>query len=399
MTKLITTIIFILVFSTIYAQQYLPHSQIIRTTNKDSITDMLVTPTGNILLLGIKERSGQTDAYLCNFNPDGTINWCNIYGTTSDDYAYSIALAPDGNFLVVGQTFVTDVDSGDAFIFKVDTQGTVLWQRVLRSPFREAFYDVEFLVSQGVIAAVGFTSEVVFCEITNDIMVNFFNNGNFEKATIPYAASCNYEHKTIRIKECKDYILAYSQIYIPQYNIHSINLLQFNKSDFSFFATTLPTFPSPYKNVRVMDATCNIAFNNVAVSGFMDYSPGVTPIKKVAFFNVQLNRYHLIVGDSTTVITTIDIDTSQNMMYVGGYVVLNTDTVPFIAKRNITTNAYGIIDTTMEVFLITDSNDNPINKAFVSSLLYSNGSLIVGGNISNPMFSTSFDNFLSIYDS
>ncbi len=398
MKKLVIVLGLIRVLSFANAQQSYIFSQLLRTADKDSITDMLVMPNGKILILGIKEQSGQTDAYLCNISQDGTLNWCNTYGTTANDYAYGISMTGYGMFIIAGQTFITDPDSGDAFVIKLDTSGNIQWQRVLRNPYRDAFYDVAFLPSQGFISAVGFTSELVFCEASNNIMVNFFDDGTVERLSIPYAASCNYDYEIVKITECPDYIYAYSQVYNSQYNQHYINVLSFDKTNFSIFATTLTPFPSPYENIVVTEAACESPPGSPAFIGFMDYSPGSTPIKKVAFFNTQFNRYHFIVGDSSVVLTSITIDTASKMMYIGGYTSIRGDTLPFIAKRNITTNSSGYADSVINTYLIVDSLGQPLSRSIISSIKYLSGSLIISGNTDNSSLGASKDNLLLLYD-
>ena len=88
-----------------------------------------------------RQSAGDTDAFLCKFDPKGSLEWVLTWGSTSADEARYVALDSYGNVYVIG-TFNGTVDfnpdpvgadehtsfgGSDAFICKFDTDGNFQW--------------------------------------------------------------------------------------------------------------------------------------------------------------------------------------------------------------------------------------------------------------------------------
>lgn len=78
--------------------------------------------------------SGGKDAYIVKYDSLGNAVWTRQFGTTNNDYAYSIAVDSVGNSYVAGATsgtFTGQTPSGgtDAFIAKYDSSGNAVWAR------------------------------------------------------------------------------------------------------------------------------------------------------------------------------------------------------------------------------------------------------------------------------
>ncbi len=84
---------------------------------------------GNVLIAGEK-RDGPSDFYIINvISADGSANWENTYGLGSaiNDVCRDIVVDSDGDFVVVGQTTLTQPASG--IIFKIDgATRSIIWQ-------------------------------------------------------------------------------------------------------------------------------------------------------------------------------------------------------------------------------------------------------------------------------
>ena len=63
------------------------------------------------------------------------IQWQKSYGGSENDYGDKIIQLADGNYLVTGNTYSIDGDitnwhgARDFWIFKIDTEGNLLWQK------------------------------------------------------------------------------------------------------------------------------------------------------------------------------------------------------------------------------------------------------------------------------
>ena len=104
-----------------------------------SITDqgrgVAVDSSGNVYACGYSppaEFSGDYQAYLIKYNTSGTLQWQRKLHGVSDDFAFCVAVDSSSNVYVAGRTDNNDPgSSGDAFIAKYNSSGTVQWQRSL----------------------------------------------------------------------------------------------------------------------------------------------------------------------------------------------------------------------------------------------------------------------------
>jgi len=82
-------------------------------------------------------NNGQRDIWVVKTSALGVIQWENTYGGTSDDRAYFTTQTSDGNYIMAGYTESNDVDvtfnngGADVWVVKIDTAGTLLWQKSL----------------------------------------------------------------------------------------------------------------------------------------------------------------------------------------------------------------------------------------------------------------------------
>ena len=86
-----------------------------------------------------QKNSGNYDAFISKYNPDGNKIWSKLLGTPSSDSAYALTTGTDGSIYIAGSTFgdlENQINSGerDAFISKLKTDGTKVWTSLLGSP-------------------------------------------------------------------------------------------------------------------------------------------------------------------------------------------------------------------------------------------------------------------------
>jgi hypothetical protein len=73
--------------------------------------------------------AGNTDAWLLKLNADGVIEWQKAYGGAGSEYMYSIQQTSDGGYIVAGETNSSGAGDSDAWLLKLNENGTVQWQK------------------------------------------------------------------------------------------------------------------------------------------------------------------------------------------------------------------------------------------------------------------------------
>ncbi len=85
--------------------------------------------------------AGGADPWVVKLDLNGNILWQKTYGGNGDDYANSIQQTSDGGYIMSGGTasFVTGgTELSDAFLLKLDTMGTVEWQRAYSEGYKDS---------------------------------------------------------------------------------------------------------------------------------------------------------------------------------------------------------------------------------------------------------------------
>jgi len=92
---------------------------------------VLSTADGGTALAGYMAAGepGRNFGTLVRLDPAGQTAWVRQYGGQGDDRAWSVAEADDHGFLVAGFLDGPPGHGVDVWVFRVDSQGTVLWER------------------------------------------------------------------------------------------------------------------------------------------------------------------------------------------------------------------------------------------------------------------------------
>ncbi|MBL0913001.1 MAG: T9SS type A sorting domain-containing protein, partial [Bacteroidia bacterium] len=122
--------------------------------------------SANGTLSGISTNGGQ-DAYAARLAADGSILWQTVYGGGGTEYLYSISETADGGFIAAGYSNynasagslgstprpVPGAGGEDGFILKLNSDGSLAWQKLLGGTGADRFYGIqetgsgEFIVS------------------------------------------------------------------------------------------------------------------------------------------------------------------------------------------------------------------------------------------------------------
>ncbi|MBD2712728.1 SBBP repeat-containing protein, partial [Limnospira platensis] len=86
--------------------------------------------------LDVQTNSGERDAFISRFQPDGTQDWTRLLGTSGWDGANALTTGSDGSIYVAGYTYgdldgQTNSGLSDAFISRFQPDGTQDWTRLL----------------------------------------------------------------------------------------------------------------------------------------------------------------------------------------------------------------------------------------------------------------------------
>lgn len=89
------------------------------------------TADGGYIVAGRTESfgAGSADFWVLKLDATGTLAWQRTYGGSALDWAFAIRQTADGGYLVAGQTLSFGAGAEDAWILKLDTAGAVEWQR------------------------------------------------------------------------------------------------------------------------------------------------------------------------------------------------------------------------------------------------------------------------------
>jgi len=100
----------------------------------DSGRALIATEDGGYLLSGFSASFGSgstSDAWVLKLNAGGAIQWQRTYGGGGHDDAYAIAPAPNGAFVLAGESASFGDSDGDVWYFKINGEGALLWQKVI----------------------------------------------------------------------------------------------------------------------------------------------------------------------------------------------------------------------------------------------------------------------------
>ena len=89
-------------------------------------------PAGGFIACGWTRSTGAgfVDAWVIRFDESGSILWAHPFGGTEYDVAKTVYPQPDGGYLVSGYTSSQGAGGNDAWLFKLDSEGTLEWECV-----------------------------------------------------------------------------------------------------------------------------------------------------------------------------------------------------------------------------------------------------------------------------
>ncbi len=97
----------------------------------DEAQEIALTDDGGCVLAGPTNSfgSGGYDAWILKLDDSGQIQWQKAYGGPKDDYAHAIQKTWDGGYIVAGSTSSFGSGNEDAWVFKLDKDGNLVWEK------------------------------------------------------------------------------------------------------------------------------------------------------------------------------------------------------------------------------------------------------------------------------
>lgn len=135
-------------------------------TLHDEAYSVLQTDDGGYIIAGqavsangdVSDHHGQIDCWVVKLTSTGTISWKKSYGGLLSDSAIEIIKSGDGGYVVAGGAgstdgfFAANHGLGDAYIYKINAVGTIVWQKLLGGTSYDYFTSIEATPDGGYIA-------------------------------------------------------------------------------------------------------------------------------------------------------------------------------------------------------------------------------------------------------
>jgi len=132
--------------------------------SKDDVANAVaIASNGDIIVAGwTKSFSlGKSDVWVLRLDENGNIKWQKTYGGNDDDRANTIAITSTGNIIVTGYTKSFGLGGSNIWVLKLDPNGNIIWQRTYGSKWIHSDYDsanAVAIASNGDIIVVGETA-------------------------------------------------------------------------------------------------------------------------------------------------------------------------------------------------------------------------------------------------
>ncbi len=115
----------------------------------DVATAVTIAENGDIIVAGLTDSfgAGRYDVWIFRLDENGNIKWQKTYGESELDRANAVVLAPKGDVIVTGYT------GGDVWVLRLDENGNVKWQKTYGGKLTEVANTVDIAENGDIIVA------------------------------------------------------------------------------------------------------------------------------------------------------------------------------------------------------------------------------------------------------
>jgi hypothetical protein len=146
--------------------------------NYEAALSLIQSSDGNYVVAGstMSFGAGNYDMYIVKFGSSGNFMWSRTLGGSGYEFASSVAQTTDGGYIVTGVTESFGSGSGDVYVAKLSSTGSVQWQKTAGGSNDERGYSV-VQTTDGGYSVAGFTKS--YGAGGSDVfVVKFSSNGN-----------------------------------------------------------------------------------------------------------------------------------------------------------------------------------------------------------------------------
>jgi len=136
------------------------------------------TSDNGSIIVGYTESfgAGASDVFLLKIDAEGNKQWQKTFGGTKDDLGWSVELASDGGYVLVGETYSYGEGGMDVYLIKTDSNGNKLWERTYGGAEDDSGKSITKTSGDGYVI-VGWTMS--FGEGSNDVfLIRIDSEGN-----------------------------------------------------------------------------------------------------------------------------------------------------------------------------------------------------------------------------
>jgi radical SAM protein with 4Fe4S-binding SPASM domain len=129
----------------------------------------------------IPARNGwneHTDAFLLKVNSNGTLAWNKIYNSTYESYVYSVVATSDGGYALAGNLYNYDTDNNNMYLIKTNANGIYQWNQTYGNTDSDYAYAV-IQAKDGSYVLAGYTSSSI-TRSYDALLVKAYANGTQE---------------------------------------------------------------------------------------------------------------------------------------------------------------------------------------------------------------------------